>query len=343
MPCSPASATGCARPSPATAPPTGWAATSSACWPPATSSAGTLEAAAVGARRERGGASRSATPTASCCSGKDVHKPEDALQLADQRMYEKKNDGRRSAGDQSKAVLIRALSERHPDLSEHSADVSRMAELVGRRARRPEEQLRADPPRRRAARRRQDRHPRRDPRTSPARSTTRSGAHAPAHDHRRADPRRRTRARAVARWCARATSAGTAPATRTGSRAREIPLGARIIGVCDAFDAMVSERPYEAGRSTSAALAELRRCKGTQFDPDVVDAFCTAIETDLRPSRRPRRPRSSWPRSAATIPELGEVAQLVEHTTENRGVAGSIPALATQASAMQRGAAGPAR
>ena len=66
-----------------------------------------------------------------------------------------------------------------------------------------------------------------------------------------------------------------------GLSGAESPIGSRIIGVCDAFDAMVSERPYKAGRSTSEALAELRRCKGTQFDPDVVEAFCTAIEDEL--------------------------------------------------------------
>ena len=66
-----------------------------------------------------------------------------------------------------------------------------------------------------------------------------------------------------------------------GLRGPDTPIGSRIISVCDAFDAMVSERPYKAGRSTSDALTELRRCKGTQFDPDVVNAFCAAIETEL--------------------------------------------------------------
>jgi HD-GYP domain-containing protein (c-di-GMP phosphodiesterase class II) len=61
----------------------------------------------------------------------------------------------------------------------------------------------------------------------------------------------------------------------------EIPIGSRVIAVCDSFDAMISERPYKAGRSMSAAVAELRRCKGTQFDPDVVDAFCTVLDADL--------------------------------------------------------------
>ena len=50
-------------------------------------------------------------------------------------------------------------------------------------------------------------------------------------------------------------------------------LGARIVGACDAFDAMVSDRPYRNGMSADAAVAELGRCSGTQFDPRVVDAL----------------------------------------------------------------------
>ncbi|MGO9789061.1 MAG: HD domain-containing phosphohydrolase [Solirubrobacteraceae bacterium] len=57
-----------------------------------------------------------------------------------------------------------------------------------------------------------------------------------------------------------------------------IPLGARIICVCDAFDAMVSERSYKRALSGEDALAELRRCAGTQFDRDVVEVFCASIE-----------------------------------------------------------------
>jgi two-component system cell cycle response regulator len=53
----------------------------------------------------------------------------------------------------------------------------------------------------------------------------------------------------------------------------EIALGARIIAVCDAFDAMISNRPYSKPRTTDQALAELRRCAGTQFDLAVVDVF----------------------------------------------------------------------
>jgi HD-GYP domain-containing protein (c-di-GMP phosphodiesterase class II) len=62
-----------------------------------------------------------------------------------------------------------------------------------------------------------------------------------------------------------------------GLRGEEIPVGARIISVCDAYDAMVTDRPYRRGTDSESALAELRRCAGSQFDSAVVDAFCAVI------------------------------------------------------------------
>ena len=61
-----------------------------------------------------------------------------------------------------------------------------------------------------------------------------------------------------------------------GLRGEAIPLGARIVAVCDAFSAMCEDRPYGNVLSEAEALAELRRCAGTQFDPRVVHAFCIA-------------------------------------------------------------------
>jgi HD-GYP domain-containing protein (c-di-GMP phosphodiesterase class II) len=53
----------------------------------------------------------------------------------------------------------------------------------------------------------------------------------------------------------------------------DIPLGARVVAVCDAYEAMTEPRPYREPVARDAALAELRRCAGTQFDADVVRAF----------------------------------------------------------------------
>jgi diguanylate cyclase (GGDEF)-like protein/putative nucleotidyltransferase with HDIG domain len=69
-----------------------------------------------------------------------------------------------------------------------------------------------------------------------------------------------------------------------GLSGEQIPLGARIIFVADAFDAMTSERVYrERVYTEREALDELERCAGTQFDPGIVDAF--AAELGLRPER----------------------------------------------------------
>jgi HD-GYP domain-containing protein (c-di-GMP phosphodiesterase class II) len=58
-----------------------------------------------------------------------------------------------------------------------------------------------------------------------------------------------------------------------GLRGEEIDIGARILAVIDAFDAMTSERVYRKGRTYKQALAEIERAAGTQFDPLVVEAF----------------------------------------------------------------------
>jgi two-component system cell cycle response regulator len=62
-----------------------------------------------------------------------------------------------------------------------------------------------------------------------------------------------------------------------------IPLGARIIAVCAAFEAMTSGRPYRPALSAEAALAELCRCAGYQFDPHVVVVFCRVAVELLSP------------------------------------------------------------
>ncbi|HAW60705.1 MAG TPA: hypothetical protein DCW86_04470, partial [Actinobacteria bacterium] len=63
-----------------------------------------------------------------------------------------------------------------------------------------------------------------------------------------------------------------------GLKGEEIPLGARILAVADAFDAMISERPYRSALSFAEAIGELRRNAGSQFDPRIADAFCEVLE-----------------------------------------------------------------
>lgn len=63
-----------------------------------------------------------------------------------------------------------------------------------------------------------------------------------------------------------------------GLSGEEIPLGARIVAVLDAWSAMTSERPWRAALSKDEALKEIRKGAGTQFDPRVVEAFVAAVE-----------------------------------------------------------------
>jgi HD-GYP domain-containing protein (c-di-GMP phosphodiesterase class II) len=64
-----------------------------------------------------------------------------------------------------------------------------------------------------------------------------------------------------------------------GLRGGEIDFNARVVAVADAFDAMTSVRPYRPAARREAALAELERCAGTQFDPEVVLSFLRVPHT----------------------------------------------------------------
>lgn len=66
-----------------------------------------------------------------------------------------------------------------------------------------------------------------------------------------------------------------------GLVAEEIPLVARIVRACDAFSAMTTDRSYRKARPAEEAVAELRRCSGTDFDPVVVEALAAAVLTSL--------------------------------------------------------------
>ena len=75
-----------------------------------------------------------------------------------------------------------------------------------------------------------------------------------------------------------------------GLRGEDIPLAARILHVADAFVAMTSERPYRPARDRGAALSELRRGAGTDFDPTVVAALEQTVQTTQRSSRARSQP-----------------------------------------------------
>jgi diguanylate cyclase (GGDEF)-like protein len=104
-----------------------------------------------------------------------------------------------------------------------------------------------------------------------------------------------------------------------GLRANEIPLGARIVAIADAYDAMTHDRPYKLAMPHDAAIAELRLHAGTQFDPELVVLFCdlyadraptpdptvlamvdpppASVPTEVRPPRRARQAQAATPSS----------------------------------------------
>lgn len=75
-----------------------------------------------------------------------------------------------------------------------------------------------------------------------------------------------------------------------GLKGEEIPLLARVLTVADAYEAMVSDRPYRRGRSDEDAVLELRRCSGTHFDPRIVDAFIRALDESATATQQIVRP-----------------------------------------------------
>ena len=60
-------------------------------------------------------------------------------------------------------------------------------------------------------------------------------------------------------------------------RGDSIPMGARILAVVDAYSSMLSDRPYRSDMTTEGAIEELRRCSGSQFDPDIVEKLIAVL------------------------------------------------------------------
>jgi putative nucleotidyltransferase with HDIG domain len=66
-----------------------------------------------------------------------------------------------------------------------------------------------------------------------------------------------------------------------GLSGKDIPLGARILGIADAYQAMIEDRYYREARTHEEAVAELHKVKGTQFDPDVLDVFLDVVNAGI--------------------------------------------------------------
>ncbi|MGH9542664.1 MAG: HD-GYP domain-containing protein [Terriglobales bacterium] len=89
---------------------------------------------------------------------------------------------------------------------------------------------------------------------------------------------------------------GGYPAGLAGS---EIPLGSRIVSIVDAFDAMVSNRPYRAGLPIKEALRRLSEAAGTQFDPAVLACFLEIVQAEATAVAAATAPRTALVKGAA--------------------------------------------
>jgi len=199
---------------------------------------------------------------------------EEALRLADQRMYAHKHSARRtSAAQEVKRALLSALAQRDPRLGDHVDDVANLAEQTAREM------------------------------GCSAGVVERIRLAAELHDiGKMAIPEAildKAGALTEREWAlmrqhtvagekiiaSSAALADVAPLVRSsherwdgggypdGLSGEEIPPGARVITVCDAYHAMTSDRAYRKAMSPEVALAELRAGAGTHFDPAVVEAF----------------------------------------------------------------------
>ena len=198
-----------------------------------------------------------------------------AMKLADQRLYLRKSGGRSSAGRQVTDVLSSLMRE--SDLDVHSDGVAALVEAVGRRIGLDGEELLT-------VRRAAQLHdvgklvvpdaildkpaPLNAEEWRAVREHTEIGARILSASPALA---------AVAQLVRDSHEAWDGSGYR-GISGEDIPLGARIIAVCDAYDAMVSDRPYRRARTPQEAIAEVQRCAGGQFDPAVVRALLDVLD-----------------------------------------------------------------
>jgi diguanylate cyclase (GGDEF)-like protein len=213
----------------------------------------------------------------------DVNSPSEALRIADRRMYAEKAQRSTRSVVQTQELLIRILREREPELGEHVDDVRDLAvglaeaigiegqdlDVISRAAQMhdigkiaiPDEILAKPGPLDDLEWRLMERHTLIGERILCAAPGMQGVAGIVRASHERWDGN----------------------GYPDGLKGEEIPLGARIIFVCDAFEAMTSDRSYAAAMPAEAALAELWRCAGSQFDPELVRAFIEAFEDEPAP------------------------------------------------------------
>jgi diguanylate cyclase (GGDEF)-like protein/putative nucleotidyltransferase with HDIG domain len=241
-------------------------------------SAEAMSVAAVSALSERGRGFEISTAHGCILLPQEALDSSSALALADERLYADKRSRRSPhAPDELRNVLLQVLAERQPDLHEHLNEVAAMARAVARRMGLAGEDLEIMV---RAAELHDvgkvavpDAILQKPAALDPSERTIIERHCEVGERILAAAPAMGPVARLVRASHERYDGFGY-PDRRSG---QEIPLGSRIIVVCDAFHAMTNDRPYQRGIDATEAIAELRRGAGTQFDPAVVEVFCAAL------------------------------------------------------------------
>ncbi len=217
--------------------------------------------------------------------------PSTAMQVVDQRLYGNKGMRRESVmNEQTRDVLLQVLAERRPDLHDNLREVAELALAVGRKMALLPEEL--------------------DEMARAAELHDVGKMAVPDEILNKPGPLDRVemgfiRQHTIVGERILAAAPSLSPVARLvrasherwdgsgypdGLKGDDIPLGARIVAACDAYYAMTSDRPYQAAVPQAEALAELRRCAGTHFDPAVVDALCAEVESADAPDHTPLDP-----------------------------------------------------
>jgi len=207
----------------------------------------------------------------------EAEDPSRALMLADERMYANKRGRSTGAGCQASEVLLRTMRAKQPELDQHAGHVAQLASRVARRLTLTGEALDEIY---RAAQLHDIGKVGIPDAILNKRSDLTDTEWEYVRDHTILGERILQGAPAL-RPIARLVRASHERWDGSGYpdrlRGDEIPLGARIVSVCDAYEAMTSDRTYRAAVSSEIACRELQHCAGEQFDPAVVDAFLAVI------------------------------------------------------------------
>jgi diguanylate cyclase (GGDEF)-like protein len=240
---------------------------------------------------------------------REARDPSTALRIVDQRMYAQKDDRRVSTKRQARDLLLAVLDQHAPDLRSHSDWVSDLARSVAARLGLGKERIeevalaaelhdigKAVVPRAIL----EKPGPLDKSEWEVMREHTIVGEAILA-----AAPALRGVAALVRGTHERMDGTGYPD----GLAGEEIPLGARIVAVCDAFDAMTSDRAYRSAMTREAALAELTAGAGSQFDPAVVEAARAVIQD---PSTKQRAQTTSVTRPAPDLSPVARIQGLVD-------------------------------